>query len=98
MLWFHLNFYLDSVVRIMISPTILRLNLTPPSGDVILRIIGSTGVIIAYFIVLHVNVALGVALHFIADLISIPYFIKTKSWDVVIMLSFLLTISLSKLL
>ena len=82
----------------MISPTILRLNLTPPSVDVILRIIGSIGVIIAYFIVLHVNVVLGVALHFVADLISIPYFIKTKSWDVVIMLSFLLTISLSKLL
>ena len=76
----------------------IALNLTPPSVDVILRIIGSTGVIIAYFIVLHVNVVLEIPLHFVADLISIPYFIKTKSWDVVIMLSFLLTISLSKLL
>jgi hypothetical protein len=63
-----------------------------------LRIIGSALVIIAYFIVLHVNVLVGVTAHFVADLISIPYFIKTKSWDVVIMLAFLLFISLSKLL
>ena len=63
-----------------------------------LRIIGSALVIIAYFIVLHVNVMVGVAAHFVADLISIPYFIKTKSWDVVIMLTFLLVISMSKLL
>ena len=63
-----------------------------------LRVIGSALVIIAYFIVLHVNVLVGVTAHFIADLISIPYFIRTKSWDVVIMLAFLLFISLSKLL
>ena len=63
-----------------------------------LRIIGSALVIVAYFIVLHVNVLVGVGAHFIADLISVPYFIKTKSWDVVIMLAFLLCISLSKLL
>jgi hypothetical protein len=63
-----------------------------------LRIIGSALVIVAYFIVLHVNVLVGVGAHFVADLISVPYFIKTKSWDVVIMLAFLLFISLSKLL
>jgi len=34
----------------------------------------------------------------IADTISIPYFVKTKSWDIVIMLGFLLAISFSKLL
>jgi len=66
--------------------------------DVPMRIVGSALVITAYFVVLHVNVTLGVMLHFIADLISVPYFIRTKSWDVVIMLSFLLMISLSKLL
>ena len=66
--------------------------------DVSMRIIGSALVIIAYFIVLHVNVLIGVTAHFVADLISIPYFIRTKSLDVVIMLSFLLIISLSKLL
>ena len=68
------------------------------SIDVLMRIVGSVLVITAYFVVLHVNVILGVALHFVADLISIPYFVRTKSWDVVIMLTFLLVISLSKLL
>ena len=62
------------------------------------RVLGSVGVITAYFIVLHVNVLVGVGAHFVADLISIPYFIRTKSWDVVIMLIFLLAISFSKLL
>ena len=65
--------------------------------DVYMRILGSVSVISAYFIVLHVNLLLGVVIHFIADLISIPYFVRTKSWDVVIMLTFLLAISLSKL-
>ena len=63
----------------------------------LMRIVGSIGVIAAYFIILHVNVLTGVIINFIADLISIPYFVKTKAWDVVIMLSFLLAISMSKL-
>ncbi len=67
-------------------------------SDVKLRITGSACVVVAYFVVLHVSVMGGVALHFIGDLISLPYFIRTKSYDVVIMLTFLLFISLSKLL
>lgn len=59
---------------------------------------GSILVITAYFIILHVNVVAGVVINFIADLISIPFFVKTKAWDVVIMLGFLLAISTSKLL
>lgn len=73
----------------------LKLSVTP---DVTLRIIGSIGVIAAYFIILHVDVTTGVGLNLVADAISIPYFIRTKSWDVVIMIAFLLTISLSKIL
>jgi|TARA_R100000005_G_C4981633_1_gene191238 hypothetical protein len=65
--------------------------------DIVGRIIGSFLVVSAYFVVLHVNVTLGVLMHFIADAISIPFFIRTKSWDVVIMLAFLLIISTSKL-
>lgn len=63
-----------------------------------MRIVGSIAVIVAYFVILHVNVLAGVIINFIADMISIPYFIKTKAWDVVLMLSFLLAISFSKLL
>ena len=63
-----------------------------------MRIVGSIMVISAYFVVLHVNLTTGVIMNVIADTISIPYFVKTKSWDIVIMLGFLLAISFSKLL
>ena len=63
----------------------------------IMRVVGSITVIAAYFVVLHVNLVAGVVMNVIADTISIPYFVKTKSWDIVIMLGFLLAISFSKL-
>ncbi len=65
--------------------------------DIMGRIIGSFLVIIAYFIILHVNTTIGVGAQMIGDCISIPYFIRTKSWDVVTMIAFLLVISLSHL-
>jgi hypothetical protein len=65
--------------------------------DVIARVIGSCLVIISYFVILHISTTLGAIMMFIADAISVPYFIRTRSWDVVIMLSFLLCISFSKL-
>jgi hypothetical protein len=61
------------------------------------RIIGSFLIVTAYFIVLHVSATLGAAMHLIANVISIPFFIRTKAHDVVIMLSFLILISLTKL-
>lgn len=82
----------------MISNTTLRWNPIQPSVDIPLRIVGSIGVIVAYFVILHINVLAGVFINLVADLISIPYFIRTKSWDVVVMLSFLLAISISKLI
>jgi hypothetical protein len=66
--------------------------------DTVGRIIGSFLVVSAYFVILHVNVTVGVFMQFIADAISVPFFIRTKSWDVVIMLTFLLIISSTKLL
>lgn len=54
-------------------------------------------VVSAYFVVLHVSVTAGVVMNIIADTISLPYFIRTKSWDVVVMLAFLMTIGISKL-
>ena len=62
------------------------------------RIIGSFLIVTAYFIVLHVSETIGAGMHLIANVISIPFFIRTKGWDVVLMLSFLIVISLTKLL
>ena len=62
------------------------------------RIIGSILIVSAYFIVLHVSATIGAAMHLLANVISIPFFIRTKAHDVVLMLSFLIIISLSKLI
>ena len=61
------------------------------------RIIGSFLIVTAYFIVLHVSATVGAAMHLIANIISIPFIIRTKAHDVVIMLTFLIIISLTKL-
>ena len=62
------------------------------------RIIGSFLIVTAYFIVLHVSATIGAAMHLLANVISIPFFIRTKAHNVVIMLSFLIVISLAKLI
>ena len=62
-----------------------------------MRVIGSITVIVAYFVILHVSAQIGVMLNLVADTITVPYFIRTKSWDVVIMIAFLAVISLTKL-
>ena len=61
------------------------------------RIIGAFLIVTAYFIVLHVSATVGAFMHLIANVISLPFFIRTKAHDVVIMLSFLIIISLTKL-
>tara|TARA_B100001250_G_scaffold92061_1_gene76634 strand:+ start:1133 stop:1351 length:219 start_codon:yes stop_codon:yes gene_type:complete len=61
------------------------------------RIIGSFLIVTAYFVILHVSASIGVVMHLVADVISIPFFIRTKAHDVTIMLTFLIIISLTKL-
>ena len=63
-----------------------------------MRIIGSGLVIAAYFITLHLDVVTGVIVHLTAMSISVPYFIKSKAWDVVIMMMFLMTIGSGRLI
>ena len=55
-------------------------------------------IVTAYFVVLHVSATIGALMHLVANVISLPFFIRTKAHDVVIMLSFLMVISLTKLL
>ena len=63
-----------------------------------MRVVGSGLIIAAYFISLHLDVVAGVIIHLTAMSISIPYFIKSKAWDVVIMMSFLMTIGIGRLI
>ena len=62
-----------------------------------MRIVGSGLIIAAYFITLHLDVVTGVAIHLTAIFISVPYFIKSKAWDVVIMMTFLMAIGAGRL-
>ena len=66
--------------------------------DVALRVTGSILVVLSYFILVHISFNVGIVMQTIADGITVPYFVRTKSWDVVVMLSFLLIVSLSKII
>ena len=66
--------------------------------DVVMRVMGSALVVFSYFILVHVSFSVGIILQSIADAATVPYFVRTKSWDVVVMLSFLLIVSLSKII
>ena len=66
--------------------------------DTLMRVVGSFLVIAGYFIVLHVDIVSGLLVHIAACVISYPYFVRTRSWDVVLRLSFIISISASKLL
>ena len=63
-----------------------------------MRVIGSCLVIASYFITLHLDMITGVIVHLVALLLSIPYFIKIKAWDVVIMMMFLMSIGTGRLI
>ena len=63
-----------------------------------MRVIGSVLVIAAYFITLHLDVITGVIVNLTAMSISVPYFIQSKAWDVVIMMTFLMTIGSGRLI
>ena len=58
---------------------------------------GSCLIIVAYFVILHISTLYGAIIHVIADVICMPFYIKYKQYDVVIMLCFLATIAISKI-
>ncbi len=67
-------------------------------ADVPLRVLGSILVVLAYAIIVHSNVALGVSISLLGDALALPFFIRTKAWDVVVMIGFLCCVSVSKLI
>ena len=62
-----------------------------------MRVLGCALIVSAHFAMIYVSVMSGKIIHLIADIICIPYFAKYKIWDMVIMLSFLIVIGVSKL-
>ena len=66
--------------------------------DTKLRIAGSLLEIAGFFVVLYLNIEVGLLVHMSALLITLPYYVRTSSWDVVLLLSFILCVSGSKLM
>ena len=65
--------------------------------DVPMRITGSVLVVVSYIALVHIDTVLGVRLQLLGDGLAIPYFIRIKAWDVVVMVGVLSFVSISKL-
>lgn len=63
---------------------------------VFLRYVGTILVIVGYYVLLYVNVFWGIVLRMIANIILLPWAIKNKLWDFVILLCFFLVIEFHK--
>ena len=64
---------------------------------VLARMIGNYGIILGYFITLHISTYIGAMFNIVFELMALPFYIKNKMYDVVIMFVFLFTIGFSKL-
>lgn len=68
----------------------------PRDRLIILRYIGSILVLVGYFFLLNVDILTGVSLRIIANCLSLPWAIKYKVWDFVILLVFFLVLEIAK--
>ena len=62
-----------------------------------MRVAGSLLVVLSYVMLVHIDTIIGVRLQLLGDSLAIPYFIRTKAWDVVAMIGVLSFVSVSKL-
>lgn len=67
------------------------------SRDVLLRIIGNVLLITGYFIMLWFNFKVGLTVKFFGGLLGLPFAIRCKFWDVVIICVFYGAIEAAKL-
>ena len=65
--------------------------------DVPLRVLGSTLVILGWFVVLNLSVTIGGTMSALGDCLAIPFFVRTKAWDVVVMICVLHIVTMHKL-
>ena len=66
--------------------------------EVTARIISSVLVVVAYWITLYHDTRHGAMIYAVANALAIPYMVKSKCWDVVALLSFLILVGLPKIL
>ena len=63
-----------------------------------LRILGSVLVIYGYYLILFQDLTTGVLISFVGNIISVPWFLKYRCWDVVFLLGLTSSIELARLL
>ena len=63
-----------------------------------LRILGSALAVYGYYLILFQDLTTGVLISLVGNVISIPWFIKSKCWDVVFLLGLISSIELTRLL
>jgi hypothetical protein len=62
------------------------------------RIVSSLVLCVAYIITLYVNDVIGARLYLVGNSLALPYMIKHKCWDIVLLLSFFIIVGLPKAL
>ena len=65
-------------------------------GDESLRILGSLLIVVGWFVVLNTSVTIGSLISLTGDCLAIPYFVRTKAWDVVAMIGLLHSVTVHK--
>lgn len=63
-----------------------------------LRYIGNIVLIIGYFILLHVDMTTGLVIKCIGGILTLPFAIKYKMWDVVFICGFFSAIEIAKII
>ena len=64
---------------------------------VTLRYVGNVLLIVGYFTILNIDVFWGVCIDLFANAITMPWPIKHKIWDVVMLISFFIIVELHKM-
>jgi hypothetical protein len=67
-------------------------------SDVAARIISSILVVTAYYITMYHDTIIGARIYMVANSLALPYMIRNKCWDLVLLLSFLIAVGLPKVL
>ena len=65
---------------------------------VVLRRIGNLSIVVGYFVLLNVDLLTGVLIRILANSLVLPWGVRTKMWDFVALVSFLMAIELHKLI
>jgi len=62
------------------------------------RILSSITILFAFYITLYHDGMIGARLYMLGNLLALPYMIRNKCWDVVVLLTFLIIMGLPKVI